>query len=237
VRGVNKLSLTVLNDNEPGPRLLNAWGWSVLVSTESWRILFDAGPDPSILGYNASKLGEDLSSIDAVFLSHHHGDHSGGLEYVARVKPGAPVYAPPGRTGYIESLGLRPLVVEKPTRIAVDAWSTGPLKAWGLWEHSLVVLVEGLGAVVIVGCSHPGVDRLVEEASRITGAKVHMVIGGFHSPSTRSLDRLAGMASIICPAHCSGYHAKQYVASKYPGKYCSVRTGSIIELKAPSPAG
>src|SRR5688572_2436702 len=42
-------------------------------------LLFDAGPEGSTFLRNAKILGIDLSSIDAVVLSHGHWDHGGGL--------------------------------------------------------------------------------------------------------------------------------------------------------------
>src|SRR5246500_3223013 len=35
------------------------------------------------------------------------------------------------------------------------------------------------GIVLVVGCSHPGIDKIVEEASTIN-PRIHMVAGGFH---------------------------------------------------------
>ncbi len=224
------MRLVVLNDNEPGPGLLNAWGWSLLVETPTHSILFDTGPSPRILEHNARILGVDLSMVDAVFLSHHHGDHSGGLSYVAGILPGARVYVPPGNTDYLEDMGLTPIVVTSPTPIAEEAWSTGSLQAEGLWEHGLLVFLQGGKAVLVVGCSHPGVDRIAEAATRIAGRGLYMVIGGFHYPSRRALERLAGMARLICPAHCSGASAKRYLEDRYPEKLCLIRTGSILEL-------
>jgi 7,8-dihydropterin-6-yl-methyl-4-(beta-D-ribofuranosyl)aminobenzene 5'-phosphate synthase len=42
-------------------------------------LLFDAGPDGAVLRNNVARLGFDMGSIDAVFLSHGHWDHAGGL--------------------------------------------------------------------------------------------------------------------------------------------------------------
>ena len=42
-------------------------------------VLFDVGPYGDVWLANAERLGLDLSAIEAVFLSHWHWDHSGGL--------------------------------------------------------------------------------------------------------------------------------------------------------------
>lgn len=48
---------------------------SVLVEWEGVRILVDAGPD-----FRQQMLAEDISSLDAILLTHNHKDHTGGLD-------------------------------------------------------------------------------------------------------------------------------------------------------------
>ncbi len=45
-------------------------------------VLFDVGPDGDLWLANAARLGIDLTTIELVFLSHWHWDHSGGFERV-----------------------------------------------------------------------------------------------------------------------------------------------------------
>ena len=58
-------------------------GLSVLatgrIGEETRTMLFDVGPYGDVWVDNAERLGVDLASIDIVFLSHWHWDHSGGL--------------------------------------------------------------------------------------------------------------------------------------------------------------
>jgi 7,8-dihydropterin-6-yl-methyl-4-(beta-D-ribofuranosyl)aminobenzene 5'-phosphate synthase len=58
-------------------------GLSVLLTgtlgDERHSVLFDAGPYGDVWVENARRLGVDLASIEAVFLSHWHWDHSGAL--------------------------------------------------------------------------------------------------------------------------------------------------------------
>ena len=53
-----------------------------LLNGEERSVLFDVGPYPEIWLANAERLGLDLSTIETVFLSHWHWDHSGGLAEV-----------------------------------------------------------------------------------------------------------------------------------------------------------
>lgn len=53
-------------------------GWSVWLETPAGAFLFDAGPGGSLVP-NASRFGIPLAHARAILLSHHHGDHTGGL--------------------------------------------------------------------------------------------------------------------------------------------------------------
>ena len=46
-------------------------------------LLFDTGLSPGAMVTNASRLGADLSQIQAVVLSHGHFDHACGLAGLA----------------------------------------------------------------------------------------------------------------------------------------------------------
>jgi 7,8-dihydropterin-6-yl-methyl-4-(beta-D-ribofuranosyl)aminobenzene 5'-phosphate synthase len=45
-----------------------------------------------ILEHNVGQLGIDLKQLDAVVISHRHGDHTTGLGYLLKVNPGAMIY-------------------------------------------------------------------------------------------------------------------------------------------------
>jgi 7,8-dihydropterin-6-yl-methyl-4-(beta-D-ribofuranosyl)aminobenzene 5'-phosphate synthase len=66
-------------------------GLSVLVTGhregQQRSMLFDVGPYPDLWLGNARRLGVDLSTIECVFLSHWHFDHSGGFpEVIAAIR-------------------------------------------------------------------------------------------------------------------------------------------------------
>jgi 7,8-dihydropterin-6-yl-methyl-4-(beta-D-ribofuranosyl)aminobenzene 5'-phosphate synthase len=58
---------------------MGEWGFAALVEADGRRILFDTGLHPETVLQNARDLGIDLSTVTDVVLSHHHGDHTGGL--------------------------------------------------------------------------------------------------------------------------------------------------------------
>ncbi len=69
---------------------------------------------------------------------------------------------------------------------------TGVMSGIGVEEHLLIIGLKGHGAVVIVGCSHPGIDRIVRRAHDLAG-KIYLVIEGFHEPSLAQVDEVAAI--------------------------------------------
>ncbi|MGC8569964.1 MAG: MBL fold metallo-hydrolase [Caldivirga sp.] len=227
---VEWVRLTVINDNKPNSPLLNDWGWSVLVETDQWTLLYDADTEPRIMENNIDVLGINLGKVDAAFLSHYHRDHYGGFEYIGKVRSGLIVYVPE-TDKVLTKWGLTPVTVNSPREILKDAVTTGTMRGMGINEHSLVVKLSNYGSVVIVGCSHPGIDNIVRKVHEMFG-NIYLVIGGFHEPSRRQLDIVAEYSRYVCPAHCSGDEARNYVKSNYSNKYCNVKTGISIKLPA-----
>ena len=107
-------------------------GLSILVTGQigerSRSVLFDVGPYGDVWVDNVERLGIDISSIDTVFLSHWHWDHSGGLPVAiaavtsarGRVGLDAPVVVDlhpdrPDRRGVMTPLGVIAMLPDEPT--------------------------------------------------------------------------------------------------------------------------
>ena len=105
-----------------------------------------------------------------------------------------------------------------------------------LRELSLVIeTAEGL--VVIVGCSHPGVDLIVKEASKID-KRIYLVLGGYHMP-TATDDKIKSVADTLmnnlqvqylAPGHCTGEPAQDVFRDLWGSRYIYSGVGSIISL-------
>jgi len=76
------------------PAMTKAWGFSALVEYGGKRILFDTGGNAEIFEHNVKALGVDLTKLDFVVLSHRHGDHISGLNYLLRINPTVKIYTP-----------------------------------------------------------------------------------------------------------------------------------------------
>jgi 7,8-dihydropterin-6-yl-methyl-4-(beta-D-ribofuranosyl)aminobenzene 5'-phosphate synthase len=89
------LRITVVYNNVPhAPGLTTAWGFAAVIAPGADTVLFDTGGDGPTPLANLRRLGIDPDSIDAVVLSHIHGDHTGGLEDFLTRRPNVTVYMP-----------------------------------------------------------------------------------------------------------------------------------------------
>lgn len=89
------MRISVLVENTAASDKLAAeHGLSLLLETQSARILFDAGAS-SVFAENAEAMGIDLSSVDFAILSHGHYDHGGGLPRFLELNNQAPVWVSP----------------------------------------------------------------------------------------------------------------------------------------------
>jgi 7,8-dihydropterin-6-yl-methyl-4-(beta-D-ribofuranosyl)aminobenzene 5'-phosphate synthase len=93
------------------------------------------------------------------------------------------------------------------------------------------------GVVVVAGCAHPGIDRIVQAATKVDG-RVHMVFGGFHLPaaSDQEIARIATAlhhtyrVDRVAPGHCTGEPAFHLFKRTWKERYIYAGVGSVIEL-------
>ena len=91
----NTARVTIIYDAFGKPSSLErGWGYSALVEYGGKRILFDTGGQDKAFAHNVQALHVDLKNLDFVVLSHRHGDHTGGLNYVLQQNPTVQIYAP-----------------------------------------------------------------------------------------------------------------------------------------------
>lgn len=70
-------------------------GNSHYIESDGTRLLVDAGFGVRITAKRLAKIGRDIESLDAIVLTHEHGDHIKGAAAIAK-KYGVPVYATRG---------------------------------------------------------------------------------------------------------------------------------------------
>lgn len=98
------------------------------------------------------------------------------------------------------------------------------------------------GQVVVVGCSHPGVDRILKLAN--DSGTVRLLVGGFHWVTTPERE-LPGMAralredfkvTSVAPGHCTGEVAFKELLEVFGDRYIYAGVGTVIPLDPPAPA-
>ncbi len=213
------MKVTVVYDNCVTKQGLEAgWGFSALVEIENRPpLLFDTGADGTTLLHNMEKLDIDPMRIGVIVISHAHGDHTGGLWDILELNREVEVYVPASSGARIA--GRKVIAVTKSFQVSEKVFSTGELEGV---EQSLALKTEK-GIVVVIGCSHPGVGRIISAASEF--GKVYGIVGGFHG--FRDFELLNDLF-LICPCHCTQY--KSEIRRLFPKQCIACGAGLELEL-------
>lgn len=216
------MELKVLYDRTAEPGYKTGYGFSCLVGD---RLLFDAGYDAKTLLYNMRRTEVDLDKIDKVFISHSHRNHSGGIDILSSLGEVEVFVHKSIRRRLKKRLASyeNATVVEigEVREISGGLYTTGQLGRL-VKEQSLVVETEK-GLIVVVSCSHPGVERVVRAVSRF--GEIYGIIGGFHG--FRRLEELRRVRLIV-PCHCT--LLKHQICAIYPETSMRFLVGLRIEI-------
>lgn len=93
------------------------------------------------------------------------------------------------------------------------------------------------GVILIVGCSHPGVEHILQEASAID-PHMHILFGGLHQlqKSDPEVERIATVLhdqyklDLVAPGHCTGEPAFAALKTTFGDHYVYAGVGTVIEL-------
>jgi 7,8-dihydropterin-6-yl-methyl-4-(beta-D-ribofuranosyl)aminobenzene 5'-phosphate synthase len=238
---LKQLSLAVVYDNNPyKPSLETAWGFSCVIKGGEKTILFDTGADGAMLLRNMRKVGIDPLKIDVIVLSHIHSDHVGGLTGFLRKNQDVTVYLPKSFPedfkNEVKSQGGIVIEISGPTEICNGVYSTGELGS-GLKEQSLVIVTDN-GSIVITGCAHPGIVRIVAKAREMNSSAVRLLLGGFHllgetrNSIEKTISRLKALhVEHVGPCHCSGDLARKLFRMAWGQNYLDVGVGRVISMR------
>ena len=239
VQAQEGITATVLFDNFwTDDRLQTGWGYALLLETAEHTVLFDTGGDGGILLENMRLLGKDPMAIDAVVISHAHGDHTGGLEALLDLGIEPRLYlleSFPGEMTAGAVASLEVVLSERGEEIVPGIRSTG--QVGGPIPEQGLVLDTRDGPVLLTGCAHPGVVEMARRAAEVAGGPVYAVLGGFHL-NQASGEELRGViegfrelgVQRAGPTHCSGLAAMNVFQNAYAEDFQRMGVGRVLEF-------
>jgi 7,8-dihydropterin-6-yl-methyl-4-(beta-D-ribofuranosyl)aminobenzene 5'-phosphate synthase len=250
------------------------WGFSALVEYGGMRVLFDTGNNADIFSHNVEVSDVDLNKLDFAVISHRHGDHTSGLNYLVSVNPDLRIYAPkegfgvfgaalsgtfyrkdeslPAHMRYYDGHPPEQMTFGTPWPYANFVWIDSQVEvAPGIYVVSTVSQTPGTlelrelslaikthkGMVLVVGCSHPGIEKILE-ASFAIDDHVHLIFGGLHLVTTEDpeISRIATelhdewKVDCVAPGHCTGEATFTALQRAFGEQYFYAGVGSVIEL-------
>lgn len=95
------------------------------------------------------------------------------------------------------------------------------------------------GIVLIVGCSHPGIESIVAEAAKIN-PHIHFIAGGFHLVAAQdpTIEKIATTlhdtykVDYIAPGHCTGEPTFAALQKTFGDHYLYAGSGTTLDLGA-----
>ena len=174
-------------------------GNALLIESGDTRVLLDCGFGLSEVTSRLSRLGLDASSLDAIIVTHEHGDHSGGVAKLAS-RFDVAVYLTRGTLSALGAEGRsipRRILIDPYTAFAIGGIEVRPFPVpHDAREPVQFVLFDGavrLGVLTDTGQPTPhiaqalsGVDALVLECNH----DLDMLMSGPYSAQLKS--RIAG---------------------------------------------
>jgi 7,8-dihydropterin-6-yl-methyl-4-(beta-D-ribofuranosyl)aminobenzene 5'-phosphate synthase len=255
------------------PTLKKDWGFAALIEYGDRRVLFDTGNNDEIFKFNVNELGIDLKKLDAVVISHRHGDHTSGITYLLEVNPNVTIYTPvegaffngPIPADFLTPAGGLPTDLKY-----FDGKYPDRLVSGSPWKHAnftpvattteifpgfhiIVTRSEKAGTrdmnelslavntpnglAVIVGCSHPGIEKILAAAAQIN-PRLYTAIGGFHLVITpdSEIQRVASVLhdelkmQRVAPAHCTSELGFSKLREVFGERYDRAGLGTVISL-------
>jgi 7,8-dihydropterin-6-yl-methyl-4-(beta-D-ribofuranosyl)aminobenzene 5'-phosphate synthase len=244
IGATNKLEITPIIDWQTDNKDLETeTGVSYLIKTDETTILFDLALNPnethpSPLLNNMTKLGIKMDEIDMIYITHKHGDHIGGGQWYKdstfspsgeQIPLGDIMVYTPVKMNYP---GANPIHTPDPFILSKGVASIGTIPnamfSYGYTpEMGLAVNVSGKGIVLIIGCGHQTLPRILERFSGLFDEPLYGIVGGLHYPV------MGGPLELV------GYYPHQHMGTgKVPWEPISVEElmGYVDVLKGYMPS-
>jgi len=205
------MKITIVYDNKIAENIAElkaGWGFSCFIQTKDRNILFDTGWDGYVLTSNMRLLGLTLQDIDSVVISHSHWDHCGGLARLLHLNNKLKVYIPKSFSKHLKKEIKKrsdTYEISKSREICPKVYTTGEIEGSVITGKTKILIKEQSlvistikGIVVITGCAHSGIKKILNSANKL--GKVYGLLGGFHDFEEYNLLK---DISLIIPTHCT----------------------------------
>lgn len=236
---------------------ISGHGVSYLIRTDRSTILMDVGnnPDGSAVApfmQNMQTLGIDWIEIDRITLTHAHPDHMGGVSAWQEntISFGDLPSGLGERLIFVPAdMAFQGAVhVSIPTLPSPDVATTGVIAYTESWpmslyhvkgsEQALIVHVADHGLVLITGCGHPGLEKLVERVEAMYGLPVTGVVGGLHYEEFTADEVQSHIqflqsrqpSLIALSPHDSSRDVLTTFGSAFPAVYRTLTVGEVVQF-------
>jgi len=174
-------------------------------------------------------------AVTDIFISHNHWDHTGGLFSFLSKNHDVKVYLPISfsETYQKEVLasGAECSRIKELTRIAKNIYSSGTVG--GEVPEQALIIDTPKGLVVMTGCAHPGILKIVKAAKDSLKKPIHAVLGGFHLASKSAAEVKKIIAEFkrlgvthVGPCHCTGEKAIRQFKAEFREGF--IRVGAVV---------
>lgn len=231
--------ITILYDNQLHDKnLKSGWGFSCLVEHSGKKILFDTGDNSEKLSFNLSILQINPQDFGAIVLSHNHWDHTGGLSAVLGQNKNCTLYFgksyPGSFQSNMKSQKANFILVEDMCSISEGIFVGPEMGRLGLKEIPLTIQTDK-GIVIVTGCAHPGILKIVQRIKEELDKSIYLVLGGFHLGMSLGLNAIIdGLKKIgvkkVGPGHCTGARAINLFRDKFQEDFIEIGAGLKINI-------
>jgi 7,8-dihydropterin-6-yl-methyl-4-(beta-D-ribofuranosyl)aminobenzene 5'-phosphate synthase len=260
------LILPLVEAEASEPELQTEHGVSYLIKTDTATILFDVGMnanenDPSPLQANMHRLGVTLDEVHTIVISHNHPDHVGGVKWwrANTLSLGNQQIDLTGKALFVPEAitypGVTPTVANQPMTVAAGVAAVATIPFAEVWqvalfrsrnaEQALAINVAEKGVVIITGCGHQTLPKLIARTQALFDEPIVGIVGGLHfqnataqqlEPYIRQLQALKVEVIALSP-HDSGEAARQAFRQAFPDLYQDVIVGTPIYVDSTKQAG
>ncbi len=133
----------------------------------------------------------------------------------------------------VTNAGAKAMDISVPQEICTGVYTTGAMGR-AIEEQALIITTDK-GAVVITGCSHPGIVEIVRKARELTGLQILRAVGGFHL-LRHSEEQIGGIIEdlkkldvrYVGHCHCTGAKQIEMFRKAYGERFLDIGVGRKI---------